>query len=454
VLDCHAHGAHGAVYRALRVGQEHAGPVALKLALYPWDPRFMREVGLLSLIHHPGVPGLRGQGFWKHPAGTTHPYLVMDWVDGTPLYDWAREHTPSPRQLLQVLAQLARALEATHESCALHRDVKGENVLVRRSDGHAMLMDFGSGHYQSAARLTWQSPPPGTPAYRSPEADLFWLRSVQQPRDCYQATPADDLFALGVTAYRLLTGEYPPSAEPLQDASGTWYMEAPRLRAPAELNPQVDPQLSALTLRMLSLAPEARGSARELAEALEAAARGGGPREEVPRPKAALPPSRKRPRARSKVWLPAGVLIASGALLLLCNRGSEQERHEDAPTRAQAASSADAPDAGSSAMGESAPATPPAAVRPPTERKAIAQDRPPRPVPGQSRPNEKGQCPAREQVHINGGCWLEFRTKDAASCEQSGYVFFKGRCFAPAFAPRNPPPMSGSTDVREDPSER
>ncbi|MBN1208211.1 MAG: protein kinase [Myxococcaceae bacterium] len=455
VLDCHGHGAYGAVHRALQVGQEHAGPVALKLALYPWDPRFMREVALLSLVQHPGVPRLRGHGFWRHPAGTTHPYIVMDWVDGTPLYDWAREHSPTSRQLLQLLAQLARALQATHAASAVHRDVKGENILVRRSDGSAVLMDFGAGHYQGAARLTWQSPPPGTPAYRSPEAGLFWIRSVRDPNACYPASPADDVFALGVTAYRLVTGEYPPLAEPQEDETGTWHMEAPHLRAPRALNPRVDPLLSALTLRMLSLAPEARGTAGALAEALEAAARRRGPELDQPLRDGQPPRAPVRPRTRVMAWVSASAVAMLGALWLLWSRLGVEPRPEDAPTKEQVALEVEAPDAGTSAVGEAAPTTFPAPVQPPSERKAITQDTPPKPFPGQRRPNEKGQCAGSDQVLINGSCWLELRTKDAASCEQGGYVFFKGRCFAPAFPPRRkPPPMSGSTDVREEPSER
>jgi hypothetical protein len=81
VVGCHGHGAYGIVYRAVRVGHEAAGEVALKVALYPWDPRFMREVALLSLIHHPSVPRLRGQGFWKHPSGTVR---------------WPRRSKPQP----------------------------------------------------------------------------------------------------------------------------------------------------------------------------------------------------------------------------------------------------------------------------------------------------------------------------------------------------------------------
>jgi hypothetical protein len=60
----HGHGAFGVVYRAVRVGQESAGEVALKMALVPWEPRFMRELGLLSLVRHPSVPRLLGHGVW------------------------------------------------------------------------------------------------------------------------------------------------------------------------------------------------------------------------------------------------------------------------------------------------------------------------------------------------------------------------------------------------------
>lgn len=145
VVGCRGHGAYGIVYRAVRVGHEAAGEVALKVALYPWDPRFMREVGLLSLVHHPSVPRLLGQGFWKHPSGAVYPFIVMEWIEGTPLYEWAREHAPSSRQVSQVLAQLARALQATHEASAVHRDVKGENVLVRRVGDREEARKFGPG---------------------------------------------------------------------------------------------------------------------------------------------------------------------------------------------------------------------------------------------------------------------------------------------------------------------
>jgi serine/threonine-protein kinase len=68
----------------------------------------------------------------------------MEWVEGTSLYDWARAHRPSSRQVLSRLASLARALEATRAVGGVHRDVKGDNVLVREVDGQPFLLDFGS----------------------------------------------------------------------------------------------------------------------------------------------------------------------------------------------------------------------------------------------------------------------------------------------------------------------
>jgi serine/threonine protein kinase len=443
VLGCRGHGAYGVVYLAVREGQEDAGPVALKLALYPWDPRFIREVALLSLIQHPGVPRLLSHGFWKHPAGTTHPYIVMEWVEGSPLYDWAREHNPSSQQVLQVLAQLARVLQATHAASAVHRDFKGDNILVRRSDGRAMLMDFGAGHYQSAARLTWQSPPPGTPAYRSPEAGLFWIRSVREPNAWYQAGPADDVFALGVTAYRLVTGEYPPCAEPYEDKAGTWNMVAPRLRSPRELNPRVDPRLSALIVRMLSLAPEARGTAGELAEALEAAAGRAGAEAAQPLSEVKPPRTPVKARSRALAWVPAGAMALLGALLLLGTWKAAQLRPNSALTLAT----------GATGMGDAAPSPSPAPTQEQSQRKEIAQEPPPKPFQGQRRPDARGQCPSPRHVSINGGCWVEQIAMDAKECARSGYVILKGRCYAPALDPDSKPvPTSSPADVQRIPT--
>ncbi|MFP2905786.1 serine/threonine protein kinase [Pyxidicoccus sp. 3LFB2] len=440
-------GTFGVVYRA--VAAEHGGTdsVALKVALYPWDKRFAREAELLSRLRHPAVPRLLDHGQWESPAGVTYAWLVMEWVDGTPLYDWARAQRPTSRQVLQVLARLARALEATHAAGGLHRDVKGDNVRVRRSDGQAFLMDFGSGHYLGAATLTDHPLPPGTQTYRAPETWRYGLRP-RKPSDVpYSPGPADDVFALGVTAYRLLTEEYPPSSHPEDEDSRRWLEEERASWAPRACNGRCAPELDALVSRMLSLRPEARGSAREVAEALEQAAREAGPGADVPlftgeepRPAGLFPaprrvmvrpPPSRVPRWSRFVAASAAACLSLGLGMLLGTRPLE------APETPPLVEREEAKDGGSVAVGDSALTAPVSPERAPSMLGAIAVDLPPKPLPGQSRPDAYGRCPRRGQVPINGGCWRKVEITDMKDCDEDAYMY-RGACYAPMFSPPRP----------------
>ncbi len=145
-------GNNGVVFRAVHARQPGAGSYALKLARGPDDERFLREAQLLARIHHPAVPRYEGSGFWKGPGGKYYPYLVMQWAEGLRLYDWAELNGLTLRQALRLLAQVARALEATHVY-GVHRDVKGDNVLVS-PEGRVTLVDFGCCWYPDARPLT------------------------------------------------------------------------------------------------------------------------------------------------------------------------------------------------------------------------------------------------------------------------------------------------------------
>ncbi len=90
-------GVHGTVYRAVPADDELASPVALKLALHPDDPRFAREAELLARCLHPSIPRLLDQGSWLSPAGTRHPFLVLQWVEGVPLMISPGSTRPRPR---------------------------------------------------------------------------------------------------------------------------------------------------------------------------------------------------------------------------------------------------------------------------------------------------------------------------------------------------------------------
>ncbi len=463
-------GAYGAVYRAVRTGQEPAGPGALKLALYPWDARFAREAELLSRLNHPSIPRLLDRGVLRHPSGTEYPFLVMQWVDGTPLYTWAQQQAPSSQKLCQLIAQLARALQALHDVGAAHRDVKGDNVLVRHPDGRAVLIDFGSCHFQGAARLTWHSLAPATLAYLSPQAGLFHIRLVRQRDSYYTASPADDLYALGVTAFRLVMGQYPPDMNVQQDDEGSWQVTGPDPRPLLERNPQVPPHLREWIVRLLSDSPQERGTAAQAAEALEATVEQSAPvpqlapppAAEAPQVDARLPagagerPERPRPVARVRTWRPWLAVAAAGvAVLLLWSVEPMPVRPGQVAATASTpmASDTQVPDAGTAAVGERAPATPKASAPPPSEQAPIAEEDPVMPRPKQPhqqlQPDAKGRCPGSTQVAFNGNCWVELASMSAKACVENGYVLFKGKCFAPALqSPQKPVPTSSPAKAR------
>lgn len=210
LLGLASQGSFGAVFRAESTTAPESGPVALKFAHQPGDPRFALEAAFLSRMKHPNLPLLRDSGEWKSPSGATYSFLVMDWEEGLPLYSWARLRPRSSREVLRVLAQGARALQAIHSAGGLHRDVKGDYFLVRPEDGHAVLVDFGSCTFRGAPVITRNSGPPSTPQYLSPQSLVHQWRLRHDPTARDEPSIADDVYALGVTAYRLVTGRYPP----------------------------------------------------------------------------------------------------------------------------------------------------------------------------------------------------------------------------------------------------
>src|SRR5689334_11187344 len=99
-------GSYGTVYLAESGAPGASSPAALKLALAPRDERFEREAVLLSRLCHPCIPRLLDSGIWQASGGPPHPYLVMEWLEGLPLYEWARGVSPPCRQVLGLLAGL------------------------------------------------------------------------------------------------------------------------------------------------------------------------------------------------------------------------------------------------------------------------------------------------------------------------------------------------------------
>jgi len=416
------HGSHGVVFRVVRADQPDAGRYALKLAMRAGDERFEREAWMLSQVQSPWVPRLEDSGFWKSPEGEAHPYLVMQWVEGLSLYAWAAEYELTVRDALNQLAQIARALEATH-AYGVHRDVKGSNVRVSPK-GHAMLLDFGCCSYPSATALTGRAMPPGTNFYRSPQLLTLKFALELGSSGTYVVQPSDDVYALGITAYRLLAGVYPP-----RDSEGTARPEAPR-----GLN-DVCPELGDLIVRMLAEDPDARGSAKQVAERLEQlrdssrsvldqlwVAKASRLSTEKARPPE--PPSPARPERGPRIALVGGGLMLALFGVLLA-RGVDRSNPAYSEVEPEPPASGE-PDAGTSVGNEALASVTPAET-PPVSGRGIRQRVPDKPLPGQKRP----PCNHRSALVINGGCWVPLPVGgEKAPCEEGDYEH-GGRCYMP-----------------------
>jgi eukaryotic-like serine/threonine-protein kinase len=434
VVHPSSRGGWGSVYRVERVGYPLAGPFALKLARWPQDERFEREVELLWRVRHPHVPRLQDRGWWTHPSGVSFPYVVMDWVEGLPLYEWAARRPASQRQKVEVLAQLAQALAAVHAVGGIHRDVKGGNVLVRLSDGKALLTDFGSSIFLGASRLTWEDLPPGTPGYRSPEAVLHRLRWRQSSGEPYQATPADDIYALGVTGWRLMTGFYPPLCEPVDTPGGGVDIHLPS--PPPEDVERLSPELAAVLCRMLTREPSERGSASKLAEALSDAARTASPRVTPPPPARAGPASigRRGLRRRLSRALNGHVWhVAVAACVLLALGVGWAARSITGPGLETLGLGTE--DGGAAGLLDTTVGVPIQPATPPPSRAGVAKELPEEPLADQRR----APCTARHEVAIRGGCWLQLGNLKPPCSEET--FEWKGACYLPSY-PRGRPSTS------------
>jgi len=248
-------GGLGIVYKVERGGRFFA----LKLLLVPeLDGRAKREIGILILLENPCVVRYVGSDFWPDPANG-HPYIVMDFVPGDTLWTFAYNRNPSARKATRIILDAALTLGEVHAAGVFHRDVKPDNILIRGASERPILIDFGIGSLASAPTITGSQLPPGTEEFRSPE-QLRFQRAHEDDDAHYEYVPADEMWALGVTYYWLLTdalafGERtdPGGLNGLRERILTQRPEAPHL-----VNPRVPLAASLLCMKMLAERPEDR----------------------------------------------------------------------------------------------------------------------------------------------------------------------------------------------------
>ncbi|MRH92121.1 protein kinase [Nocardia sp. SYP-A9097] len=213
--------------------------------------RFRREGNLLGQIDHPGIPRLYDEGTHE---GT--PYLVMQFIDGTPLNDFLARYRPlTVGPAIAIAMQIASALECAHERPVVHRDLKPQNVIVS-ARGIAVLLDFGIARPLGATvtRYTQHGSSLGSPGYQAPEQ----IRGDM-------VVPKTDSYALGCVCYELLTGRTPF----LEEHGGLQGQHLDKLPFPLEVfAPQVPPELDELVQKMLTKIPDGRPDMAEIQRGL------------------------------------------------------------------------------------------------------------------------------------------------------------------------------------------
>ena len=229
--------------------------------------RFAREAKLLADLNHDNIVAIHHIGV--SPGGAM--FLIMDLVPGANLAQRKDRHGDTGF-LVPVLERVALALAAMHETGLVHRDIKPANIVVADDPATTKLVDFGIAREMDSADMdggtadtgdtlaafhTQVGLRVGTPMYMAPE--------LAEP-DVPAQAPAD-VFALGVTAYKLLALRAPFAVPPV-DAGDEW-------RAPtelAELCPDLRGDVADMVMRSLALLPKDRPSAAELAGACAAEA--------------------------------------------------------------------------------------------------------------------------------------------------------------------------------------
>jgi serine/threonine-protein kinase len=211
--------------------------------------RFLSEIKLTASLQHPHILGLIDSGLVSSADSVSQPFYVMPYIAGESLPARLRREGRLPvTEAVNILAEVADALACAHEQGIVHRDIKPANILV--GQGHAMVADFGIAkavHRSAAGRgITNTGVSIGTPAYMAPE------QAVGDPNVDHRA----DLYALGVVAYELLTGQT-PFADPNMAT-----MVAAALTKPAPsistAIPSCPPRLASLVASLLEKDPTKR----------------------------------------------------------------------------------------------------------------------------------------------------------------------------------------------------
>jgi hypothetical protein len=281
-------GGHSEVWRAADLALARMVAVKLLYAGFAQQPdavaRFRDEARHAGRLSQENIARVYD---YVEPDAPYPPFLVMELVDGPSLAGVLLGGPLDPARTAQVIAQAAAGLQAAHEAGLIHRDIKPGNLLVGPGDA-VKVADFGISHAVGAEPMTGTGLLLGTPGYLAPE------RVAGGP-----ATPATDLYALGVVAWECLAGHPPFTGSAFEIALAHRDQELPGLPD------GTPPGLADLVAELTARDPRDRpGSAAAVARQARELA-------EVPPP--VVRAGRGRPAVASAGGKPAGAGLAEAA---------------------------------------------------------------------------------------------------------------------------------------------
>jgi serine/threonine-protein kinase len=261
-------GAMGSIYKALQISMDRIVAIKCLAPKYSQNDkfreRFLREARAVARLNHPNII----QGIDVGESAGVH-YFAMEYIDGPTVGELLkRGGALDERRALNIVTQIARALQHAFNHGIIHRDIKPDNIMLTR-EGVAKLCDLGLAKLPSAegdASGTRPGASMGTPYYIAPE----------QARGEQNVDTRADIYSLGASCYHMVVGEVPFPGQSAADVISKHLTEP--VTPPRVKNPLVSGAVDWVVVKMMQKAREDRyQTPTELVRDLDAIAAGGAP---------------------------------------------------------------------------------------------------------------------------------------------------------------------------------
>ncbi len=215
--------------------------------------RFRREAKGAARLSHPNIVNIYDVG-----ASDGKYYIVMEYIKGETLKEKINREAPLPiNTTLQIVKEIAEALENAHANNLVHCDIKPHNILLNEA-GHVKVADFGIARATTSSTITYTGSVVGSVHYFSPE----------QARG-NTISPKSDIYSLGVVMYEMLTGQVPFNGETAVSIAIKHIQDAPI--PPHELRADIPPLVEAIVLKAMDKNPDNRFTSTEMIHEIELA---------------------------------------------------------------------------------------------------------------------------------------------------------------------------------------